>query len=238
MNKINLTLDNLVYNLAVNSSDDLTFVLPLKTPNVDLEAKAGENAFASTTETTIKVYIRTKKTVPTNAIVFEAVEGQNVIVSGGQIQLIEDTVTSVTCSTTDGGHNWLVNSCNAASDTAEGALAQANANKKSIEDTNTNLGNLTKTVNDIKNNDISTINDKISTIEGDISTINNTTVTTLQNEIDAIKAKLDPLTNIDILKTITEEQVNNIGKIPTIETNITTLTGRVDALEAKENPSV
>ena len=246
MNKINLTLDNLVYNLAVNSSDDLTFVLPLKTPNVDLEAKTGENAFASTTETIIKVYIKTKKTVPTNAIVFEAVEGQNVIVSGGQIQLIEDTVTSVTCSTTDGGHNWLVNSCNAASDTAEGALALANSNYKAIDATN---GYIHKTIepriealeNDLTSK-VNTINDNIDTlnqkIDDDIQAVKDTEIKDLQGKIEAIEAELAKLTNIDILKDITKANVDNINKIPEIETNVAGLTERVATLEAKENPSV
>ena len=245
MNKINLTLDNLVYNLAVNSSDDLTFVLPLKTPNVDLEAKAGENAFASTTETTIKVYIRTKKTVPTNAIVFEAIEGQNVVVSGGQIQLIEDTVTSVTCSTTDGGHNWLVNSCNAASDTAEGALAIANANTETIKktnealsETNTNLSKLEKAVTKLNtdiNGEIDTLNQKI---DDDIQAVKNDEIKDLQDRVKVIENKLAQLTNIDVLKTITEGQVDNIGKIPAIETTVNELESRVATLEAKENPSV
>ena len=39
----------------------------------------------------------------------------------GSLELLPDSLLAVTMTTVDGGNTWLVNSCNAASTTAEGA---------------------------------------------------------------------------------------------------------------------
>ena len=39
MNKIKFTLENLTYDLVVNSSDELQFILPHKLPNISVKEK-------------------------------------------------------------------------------------------------------------------------------------------------------------------------------------------------------
>lgn len=123
MNKFNLTLDNLIYSLVVLENEDITFVLPKKLPTDSyLEDK---NIFKAVVETTLKVFIRTKVST-TPKLNFIGQDEKQKIVMSGSLELLPDSLLAVTMTTVDGGTTWLVNSCNAASETAEGAQETAN----------------------------------------------------------------------------------------------------------------
>lgn len=118
MNKFNLTLDNLVYSLVVLEDEDITFVLPKKLPT-DSHSE-DKNIFKAVVETTLKVFIRTKVST-TPKLDFIGQDEKQKIVMSGSLELLPDSLLAVTMTTVDGGNTWLVNSCNAASTTAEGA---------------------------------------------------------------------------------------------------------------------
>lgn len=118
MNKFNLTLDNLVYSLVVLENEDITFVLPKKL-STDNHSE-DRNIFKAVVETTLKVFIRTKVST-TPKLDFIGQDEKQKIVMSGSLELLPDSLLAVTMTTVDGGNTWLVNSCNAASTTAEGA---------------------------------------------------------------------------------------------------------------------
>lgn len=123
MSEIKLTLDNLTYNLTVVENEDITFVLPKKTPTA--KSAKGKNIFEPVIETNIKVFVRTKVDT-TPKLLFVGQENTQKIVMSGSLELLPDSLLAVNMTTVDGGATWLVNSCNAASETAEGAQETAN----------------------------------------------------------------------------------------------------------------
>lgn len=141
MNKINLTLDNLVYNLIVKSSEDLVFILPLKVPNDEIKAK-DKNVFVPAIETTLKVFVKTDVD-PIPEVKFEGQKDIQKIITTGSFKLLPDSLLAVTFTTIDGGLTWLVNSCNAASQTAEGAETIAK-NAETLATTATTTANEAK----------------------------------------------------------------------------------------------
>lgn len=141
MNKINLTLDNLVYNLIVKSSEDLVFILPLKVPNDEIKAK-DKNVFVPAIETTLKVFVKTDVD-PIPEVKFEGQKDIQKIITTGSFKLLPDSLLAVTFTTIDGGLTWLVNSCNAASQTAEGAETIAK-NAETVATTATTTANEAK----------------------------------------------------------------------------------------------
>lgn len=141
MNKINLTLDNLVYNLIVKSSEDLVFILPLKVPNDEIKAK-DKNVFVPAIETTLKVFVKTDVD-PIPEVKFEGQKDIQKIITTGSFKLLPDSLLAVTFTTIDGGLTWLVNSCNAASQTAEGAETVAK-NAETLATTATTTANEAK----------------------------------------------------------------------------------------------
>ena len=123
MSEIKLTLDNLIYNLTVVENDDITFILPKKVPTA--KPANDKNIFEPVIETNIKVFVRTKVDT-TPKLLFVGQEDTQKIVMSGSLELLPDSLLAVTMTTVDGGTTWLVNSCNAASETAEGAQETAN----------------------------------------------------------------------------------------------------------------
>lgn len=117
MKYIPLTLDNLVYNLTIKENEDITFILPHKTPNF---VPADKNKFVSANEVEIKVYISTD-TEPLPKVVFVGQDDNSKIVMNGSFELLPSSLVVITFSTIDGGATWLVNSCSANGATAEGA---------------------------------------------------------------------------------------------------------------------
>lgn len=118
MNKFNLTLDNLIYSLVVLENEDITFILPKKLSTDSYSED--KNIFKAVVETTLKVFIRTKVST-TPKLDFIGQDEKQKIVMSGSLELLPDSLLAVTMTTVDGGNTWLVNSCNAASTTAEGA---------------------------------------------------------------------------------------------------------------------
>ena len=122
---IKFTLDNLVYNLIVNSSEDLTVMLPHKTPSVEFDVKENENLLSAINDITIKLFVKTMIEHQPN-IIFVGEDDKVKIITNGSFKLLPNSVMEITFSTIDGGATWLVNSCNANSVTAEGAEKTAN----------------------------------------------------------------------------------------------------------------
>lgn len=122
---IKFTLDNLVYNLIVNSSEDLTVMLPHKTPSVEFDIKDNENLLSAVNDITIKLFVKTMVEHQPN-IIFVGEDDKVKIITNGSFKLLPNSVMEITFSTIDGGATWLVNSCNANGVTAEGAEKIAN----------------------------------------------------------------------------------------------------------------
>lgn len=122
---IKFTLDNLVYNLIVNSSEDLTVMLPHKTPSVEFDVKDNENFLSAVNDITIKLFVKTMVEHQPN-IIFVGEDDKVKIITNGSFELLPNSVMEITFSTIDGGATWLVNSCNANGVTAEGAEKIAN----------------------------------------------------------------------------------------------------------------
>lgn len=122
---IKFTLDNLVYNLIVNSSEDLTIMLPHKTPSVEFDVKENENLLSAVNDITIKLFVKTMIEHQPN-IIFVGEDDKVKIITNGSFKLLPNSVMEITFSTIDGGATWLVNSCNANGVTAEGAEKTAN----------------------------------------------------------------------------------------------------------------
>lgn len=122
---IKFTLDNLVYNLIVNSSEDLTIMLPHKTPSVEFDVKENENLLSAVNDITIKLFVKTMIEHQPN-IIFVGEDDKVKVITNGSFKLLPNSVMEITFSTIDGGATWLVNSCNANGVTAEGAEKTAN----------------------------------------------------------------------------------------------------------------
>lgn len=126
---IKFTLDNLVYNLIVNSSEDLTIMLPHKTPSVNFVVKDNENLLSAVNDTTIKLFVKTMVEHQPN-VIFVGEDDSVKIITNGSFELLPNSVMEITFSTVDGGATWLINSCNANGVTAEGAEKTANNAQK------------------------------------------------------------------------------------------------------------
>lgn len=118
-NEIRFTLDNLTYNLVVNSSEDLSFVLPRRVPSAAIK-ESNKNVIKPAEQTTIKVFVKVQASpVPVVNIISEDEEIK--ITTAGSFELLPDTTSTLTFTTTDGGNSWLISSSIAAAATAEEA---------------------------------------------------------------------------------------------------------------------
>lgn len=118
-NEIRFTLDNLTYNLVVNSSEDLSFVLPRRVPSAAIK-ESNKNVIKPAEQTTIKVFVKVQASpVPIVNIISEDEEVK--ITTAGSFELLPDTTSTLTFTTTDGGNSWLISSSIAAAATAEEA---------------------------------------------------------------------------------------------------------------------
>lgn len=118
-NEIRFTLDNLTYNLVVNSSEDLSFVLPRRVPSAAIK-ESNKNVIKPAEQTTIKVFVKVQASpVPVVNIISEDEEVK--ITTAGSFELLPDTTSTLTFTTTDGGNSWLIFSSIAAAATAEEA---------------------------------------------------------------------------------------------------------------------
>ena len=118
-NEIRFTLDNLTYNLVVNSSEDLSFVLPRRVPSAAIK-ESSKNVIKPAEQTTIKVFVKVQASpVPIVNIISEDEEVK--ITTAGSFELLPDTTSTLTFTTTDGGNSWLISSSIAAAATAEEA---------------------------------------------------------------------------------------------------------------------
>lgn len=113
-NEIRFTLDNLTYNLVVNSSEDLSFVLPRRVPSAAIK-ESNKNVIKPAEQTTIKVFVKVQASpVPIVNIISEDEEVK--ITTAGSFELLPDTTSTLTFTTTDGGNSWLISSSIAAAD--------------------------------------------------------------------------------------------------------------------------
>lgn len=118
-NEIRFTLDNLTYNLVINSSEDLSFVLPRRVPSAAIK-ESNKNVIKPAEQTTIKVFVKVQASpVPVVNIISEDEEVK--ITTAGSFELLPDTTSTLTFTTTDGGNSWLISSSIAAAATAEEA---------------------------------------------------------------------------------------------------------------------
>lgn len=130
MRYIPLTLDNLVYDLIIKEEEDITFILPHKTPSF---SAVNKNKFIPANEVEIKVYVSTN-VEPLPKVVFVGQDDNSKIVTNGSFELLPNSLMVITFSTTNGGATWLVNSCSANGATAEGAETIAkNAESVAVE---------------------------------------------------------------------------------------------------------
>lgn len=120
MKQVKFTLDNLVYNLVINSNEPIQFVLPLKVPNPVFDVKKNENGLFAAIEQSIKCYITTKEYKPEVTVVSEYKDAK--LVYSGSLELVQNSITEIEFSTFDGGKSWLVNSCLQNATSAEHAV--------------------------------------------------------------------------------------------------------------------
>lgn len=118
-NEIRFTLDNLTYTLVVNSSEELSFVLPRRIPSVAIN-ETKKNVIKPAEQTTIKVFAKVQANpVPAISVISEDEDVKITIT--GSLELLPDSTSMITFTTTDGGNTWLISSSIAAAATAEEA---------------------------------------------------------------------------------------------------------------------
>lgn len=119
MQFVTLPFDNLTYNLYVKSDEDIEFILPHLVPNKKPKLSKTSNTFLPSEEIVIKVAIVTEDLTPKLSFIGDDEECN--ITESGSLELMPNSVLIVEFTTSNGGLNWLVHSCNGASNTAEGA---------------------------------------------------------------------------------------------------------------------
>lgn len=169
MSKINFLLENLTYNLTINNSDNVEFVLPHATPHTK-DRKSKKNILKTVDSIQIKVLIKVNSTnIPTIKVV--GVDKNVNISVVGSLELQSTTPTLLTFYTTDSGQNWLVSSTNSASGSAEEAEIIAKDAQKVAQEAKTtansaqNIANEANTTVNKVQMSVATLSDRVSELE-------------------------------------------------------------------------
>lgn len=169
MSKINFLLENLTYNLTINSSDNVEFVLPHAIPHIK-DKKSKKNVLKTVDSIQIKVLIKVNSiNIPTINIV--GVDKDVNIDVVGSLKLQPTTPTLLIFYTTDSGQNWLVSSTNPASGSAEEAETIAKDAQKTAQEAKTIANSAQETANEANTNinkvqmSVANISDRVSELE-------------------------------------------------------------------------
>ena len=239
-NEVRLSLENLTYNLIVNNSEELQFILPRRVPTAEITEKE-QNVFMPANQTEIAVYTKVVTTsAPTVSIISED-EGVDVTVSGS-LELFPNSSCILSFITVDGGNSWIVSSSIASSETAEGAeeiaknaqqiAITANETATAANETANTAKETANTANTVAteaqeaantaNTDIVSVKENISGLQTSVSTLNetltqttetaNTALTTANNVNEAVNTAI---TTAGEAKTTAEAAATTAGEAKT-----------------------
>lgn len=148
MQFVTLPFDNLTYNLYVKSEEDIEFILPHLVPNKKPKLSKVNNTFLPSEEIVIKVAVITENVTP--KLTFIGDDEECNITESGSLELLPNSVLIIEFTTSNGGLDWLVHSCNGASNTAEGAETIAKNALKVARRANARSKNTLVIVNETK----------------------------------------------------------------------------------------
>lgn len=110
-NKLNFTLDNIIYNCTSKGKDDIEIILPRKVPTtIEYNSKYSKEK-SVVLEPAVQIEIKLFLSVETSTIPKVYIHGEDKkskINYATKLELQAKTINLLTFTTTDGGQNWLV----------------------------------------------------------------------------------------------------------------------------------
>lgn len=113
LNKLNLTLDNIIYNCVSRGKDDIEIILPQRTPSEKTYYSEFTKEKSVILSPVVQVEIKLFLTMSSSYIPQVYIHGENKKVKvkyANTLQVQSNAVNLLVFTTTDGGTTWLVNS--------------------------------------------------------------------------------------------------------------------------------
>lgn len=113
LNKLNLTLDNIIYNCVSKGKDDIEIILPQRTPSEKTYYSEFTKEKSVILSPVVQVEIKLFLTMSSSYIPQVYIHGENKKVKvkyANTLQVQSNAVNLLVFTTTDGGTTWLVNS--------------------------------------------------------------------------------------------------------------------------------
>lgn len=110
-NKLNFTLDNIIYNCTSKGKDDIEIILPRKVPTTTEYSSKYSKEKSVVLEPAVQIEIKLFLTVETSTVPKIYIHGEDKkskINYATKLELQAKTINLLTFTTTDGGQNWLV----------------------------------------------------------------------------------------------------------------------------------
>lgn len=113
LNKLNLTLDNIIYNCVSRGKDDIEIILPQRTPSEKTYYSEFTKEKSVILSPVVQVEIKLFLTMSSSYVPQVYIHGENKKVKvkyANTLQVQSNAVNLLVFTTTDGGTTWLVNS--------------------------------------------------------------------------------------------------------------------------------